>query len=381
MEALSQAAEPVNHERVERHVLMRYELCQRLSMGSYGMVWKTIEKKTRKLVALKKCYEAFRSPKDAQKAYREVMYLTECAGHDNIVRLLQVIKGDNQRDVYLVFEYMETDLYTMIQADRRHGMLKPSHKKYIHYQILKALKFLHSGDVIHRDVKPGNVLMNRDCHVKLCDFGTCRSMAQPEGPTHVLTDYVSTRWYRAPEVLLASVHYSTAIDIWSAGCVLAELFLHRPIFDGHSTLNQVEKILEVCGKPTREDIDAVDSPYAAVMLESMPAIRPLSLPELLPDVSAEATDMIGQCLTFSPAKRCSVTNALRHPFVAEFHDPEDEPYRKAGAIRLEIDDNVILEAGEYRDKLYAEIERRRQQARKAKLGQLKRPSKTVMVSL
>lgn len=148
--------------------------------------------------------------------------------------------------------------------------------------------------------------------------------------------------YRAPEVLLGSVHYSTGVDLWSTGCLLAELFLHRPVFPGQSTMHQVELLLQVCGVPVTEDIQSLASPYAATMLEAIPPVRPLSLPELLPHASAEATDFISQCLTFSPAKRWNVHNALRHPLVAEFHDPQDEPVRPCRAHRPDFSVSLKL---------------------------------------
>jgi len=343
------------------------------------VVWKAIEKRSRKLVALKKCYQAFRDPVDAQRTYREVMYLTKLAGHDNLVRMLQVIKAESDEDVYLIFEYMETDLFSVISADSRHSLLGEIHKKYIIYQLLKVIKFLHSADVIHRDIKPSNILMNRNCHIKLCDLGMCRSIAEPDGPSPILTDYVATRWYRAPEVLLGSSHYGPGVDIWGIGCVLAELLLHRPLFMGKSTMHQVEKIIEVAGRPRSDDVTALKSPYAATMLEAIPPTRPLSLPVMLPDASSEAVDFISQCITFSPQKRCNVDNALRHPYVAEFHDPDDEPVYAEGAIRIECDDNIQLHAKDYRQKLYDEIERRKAKARKEEILKLKRPSQTVLV--
>ena len=128
------------------------------------------------------------------------MYLQELSGHDNLIRMQHVIKAENDRDIYLTFDFMETDLHAVIQAK----ILEDIHKKYVVYQVLKALKYMHSGELLHRDIKPSNLLLNSDCHVKLCDFGLCRSINADgnSGPSPVLTDYVATRWYRSPELLL-----------------------------------------------------------------------------------------------------------------------------------------------------------------------------------
>ena len=185
-------------EEVDKHVLKKYEIGQKLGKGAYGIVWKAVEKRGHTVVALKKCFDAFRNSTDAQRTYREIMYLQKLAGHDNIIRLQHVIKAENDKDIYLTFDHMETDLHAVIRAN----ILEEVHKKYIIYQVLKALKYMHSGELLHRDIKPSNLLLNSDCHVKLCDFGLCRSVADTAGPAPVLTDYVATRWYRAPETRL-----------------------------------------------------------------------------------------------------------------------------------------------------------------------------------
>ena len=179
------------------------------------------------------------------------MILQELNGHDNIIRLLNVIKAENDLDLYLIFDHMESDFYNVSRA----GILKDIHKKYVIYQILKALKFIHSADIIHRDLKPSNVFINSDCHVKLGDFGLARTLhSGKNGFGGIITDYVATRWYRAPEILLGSTKYGTQADMWSVGCIFGELLGGKPMFPGSSTLSQINKVLEVTGKPNKEDI-------------------------------------------------------------------------------------------------------------------------------
>merc|ERR1719181_1847606 len=195
----SQTARPTGmSDEVEKHITRKFDISQRLGKGAYGIVWKAVEKRGHGVVALKKCFDAFRNATDAQRTYREIMYLQKLSGHDNIIRLQHVIRAQNDRDIYLTFDHMETDLHAVIRAN----ILEEIHKKYIIYQLLKSLKFIHSGDLLHRDIKPSNLLLNSDCHVKLCDFGLCRSVAECDNfnsaaANPVLTDYVATRWYRA----------------------------------------------------------------------------------------------------------------------------------------------------------------------------------------
>jgi len=156
-------------------------------------VWKSVDKKTRDTVALKKIFDAFQNATDAQRTFREIMFLQEVNNHENIIRLLNVLKAENDRDIYLIFEYMETDLHAVIRAN----ILEEIHKQYIMYQLFKALKYMHSAELLHRDIKPSNILLNSECQVKIADFGLARSLAQiseKQSTNPILTDYVATRW-------------------------------------------------------------------------------------------------------------------------------------------------------------------------------------------
>jgi mitogen-activated protein kinase 15 len=349
-------------EEVDKHVLRKYEVQQKLGKGAYGIVWRAVDKKTRDTVALKKIFDAFQNATDAQRTFREIMFLQEMNNHENVVRLLNVLKAENDRDIYLVFEFMETDLHAVIRANILEGI----HKQYVMYQLFKSLKYLHTAELLHRDIKPSNLLLNSECHVKLADFGLARSVAQlhtEDGSNPILTDYVATRWYRAPEILLGSTKYTFGVDMWSAGCILGELLAGRPIFPGTSTMNQLDRILEVTGHPSQDDVDAIESPFAATMLESLPKTRAKSFRDLFPHASAEAEDLLRRLLHFNPHKRITAEEALRHPYVAQFHNPADEPACDH-TITIPIDDNVKYSISDYRDKLYSEIVRRKKELRR-----------------
>ncbi|KAJ9506589.1 hypothetical protein QJQ45_004061 [Haematococcus lacustris] len=300
-------------EEIDKHILKKYEIQAKLGKG---------------------------------RTFREVMFLQELNQHENIIRLVNVLKAENDKDLYLIFEYMETDLHAVIRAQ----ILEDVHKQYIMYQLFKALLYMHTGELLHRDIKPSNLLLNSDCQVKLADFGLARSVSQlnADGNNNpILTDYVATRWYRAPEILLGSTKYTYGVDMWSSGCILGELLLGKPIFPGTSTMNQLDRILEVTGKPSPEDVDSVDSPFAGTMMESCSMSMPKRLGDIFPSASAEALDLLRHLLVFNPHKRLSVQQALRHPYVAQFHNSSDELVCPK-IILLPISDNTKYTVQEYR---------------------------------
>jgi len=326
-------------EEIDKHVLRKYEIVSKLGKGAYGIVWKALDKKTREVVALKKVFDAFQNATDAQRTFREIMFLQELNNHETIIKLWNVLKADNDRDIYLVFEFMDTDLHAVIRAN----ILEEVHKQYITYQLLKALKYMHSAGMLHRDMKPSNMLLNSDCLVKVCDFGLARSI-QSLSSSHisnpVLTDYVATRWYRAPEILLGSTKYTKGVDMWSIGCILGEMLGGKPIFPGTSTMNQLDRIIEVTGRPSAEDIESIRSPFAANMLESLPPSKPRFLQDMFPNASNEALDLLRRCLKFNPSKRMTADEALAHPYVAQFHNESEETIYPTPPIKIALDDNT-----------------------------------------
>ena len=157
-------------EDIEPHILERYEIVEKLGKGNYGIVWKAISRSSKTVVAIKKIYDAFQNSTDAKRTLREVFYHYEFSGHENICRLRRVYKGQNGRDIYLILDYMETDLHNVIRAK----ILTLDHIRFITTQLLRAVKYIHSADVVHRDLKPANILVDSDCHIKIIDFGTCK---------------------------------------------------------------------------------------------------------------------------------------------------------------------------------------------------------------
>ena len=347
-------------EEVESHIFKKYEILQKLGKGAYGIVWKVIDKKTKKVVALKKVFEAFHNETDAQRTFREVMILQELNNHDNVVKLLNVIKAENNKDLYLVFDFMETDLHSVIKA----GILKRVHKQFIIYQLLKGLKYIHSGEIIHRDLKPSNILINSECHIKICDFGLARSVIGTDDEEDtIMTEYVATRWYRAPEIVLGSNKYSKKVDIWSVGCILAELINEKALFPGKSTFNQIELILDVIGKPSNEDLKSINSQNAVSIINSISLKQRKSFASHFKDTNQITIDFLQGCLRFDPDKRFTTEEALAHPFVSQFRDEKEETIMSS-PVKIQIDDNQKLSIWEYREALYNDIIRKKKEERK-----------------
>ncbi|XP_046385257.1 mitogen-activated protein kinase 15 [Ischnura elegans] len=360
-------------KEVDNHMTRRYEIGKRLGKGAYGIVWKAIDRKTNEKVAVKKIFDAFRNPTDAQRTFREIMFLKAFGAHPNIITLRSIHKAKNDKDIYLVFEYMDSDLHNVI---KKGNVLKEIHIQFILYQLLKATKYIHSGGVVHRDQKPSNVLIDVNCHCKLADFGLARSLnphdkingqGTPEIVDPSLTDYVATRWYRAPEILVASKRYTKGVDMWSLGCILAEMLLGKPIFPGSSTINQVELIMNTIPKPSHEDIENVCSGYGMTLLEKTPTSPQKTFRQILKNVRKDAVDLVEKLLVFNPSKRLSAIEALDHPYVHRFHRVKDEPSMHSRVVPP-LRDDVRLGVDDYRSNLYEFIRVRQAMAQQAAMS-------------
>jgi len=361
------------NEDIDANILIKYEVLQKLGKGAYGIVWKVRDKESNEIFALKKIFGAFQNATDAQRTFREIIFLQELTDHENIITLLDVMKADNDKDIYLVFEYMETDLHAVIRAN----ILEDIHKRFIIYQLLKAIKYMHTAQVIHRDMKPSNLLLNSECLVKVADFGLARLIDAPKedgARQQVLTDYVATRWYRAPEILLGSTTYTKGVDMWSIGCILGELLGGKPMFPGTSTMNQIDRIIEVTGRPSSKDIDAIQSEFAAQMLENLPEPNERGLESMYPNADGDAHDLLKKLLMFNPDKRITVEESLAHPYVAQFHNPEEE-LSCGKSIHIPIDDNKKLTVAAYRDELYTSIIKVNVETKKASRAKKAKSSK------
>ena len=299
----------------------RYGLIRPVGHGAYGVVIAATDTAGEEDVAIKKVTNAFEDLVDAKRILREIKLLRHF-DHENIIHIKDILVPrslSSFEDIYIVSELMETDLHRVIYSRQK---LSEDHIQYFIYQVLRALKYIHSANVLHRDLKPGNLLLNSNCDLKVCDFGLARGLEDIEVE---LTEYVVTRWYRAPEIMLACREYTKAIDVWSVGCILAELFARKPLFPGEDYIHQLKLICDIVGTPSEADIQFVTSERAKRFMRKQPLKRRRPLAQMYPKILPEGIDLLQKLIVFNPEKRITVEEALAHPYLSALHCPEDEP--------------------------------------------------------
>mmetsp|Transcript_61986 Transcript_61986/g.181720 ORF Transcript_61986/g.181720 Transcript_61986/m.181720 type:complete len:377 (+) Transcript_61986:129-1259(+) len=309
--------------KVKFKVPAHLDLIKKVGSGAYGTVASFQDPKTGNKLAVKKITDAFHDLIDGKRILREVKLLRSFR-HDNIICILDMYPPESPDfdDIYIVTDLMETDLHRVIYSKQ---LLNDEHHQYFSYQILRGLLYLHSANVVHRDLKPSNILVNKNCDLKICDFGLARGFGNHEdAPT--LTDYVVTRWYRAPEVVLLASEYTKSIDIWSVGCILCELIGRKPIFTGKDHLDQIKKIISVIGTPTEEDLEWLPARSPARnFIKKVPPCTKQPWSTIYPKATKAGIEAIEKMLTFNPTKRVDVRNTLTLPYYETLHMPDDEP--------------------------------------------------------
>ncbi|KAK6617230.1 Mitogen-activated protein kinase 14B [Polyplax serrata] len=308
----------VEINRTEWEVPERYQMLTSVGSGAYGQVCSAVDKKTKMKVAIKKLARPFQSAVHAKRTYRELRMLKHM-NHENVIGLLDVFHPstclDNFQQVYLVTHLMGADLNNIIRTQR----LSDDHVQFLVYQILRGLKYIHSAGIIHRDLKPSNIAVNEDCELKILDFGLAR-------PTeNEMTGYVATRWYRAPEIMLNWMHYNQTVDIWSVGCIMAELLTGRTLFPGTDHIHQLNLIMEVLGTPNAEFIRKISSESAKNYILSLPTLKKRDFKDVFHGANVLAIDLLEQMLELDADKRITAEQALAHPYLSQYADPSDEP--------------------------------------------------------
>uniref|UniRef100_A0A3Q1J1X8 non-specific serine/threonine protein kinase n=1 Tax=Anabas testudineus TaxID=64144 RepID=A0A3Q1J1X8_ANATE len=282
----------------------RYTSLKQLGDGTYGSVLMGRSNESGELVAIKRMKRKFYSWEECMNL-REVKSLKKL-NHANVVKLKEVIRENDQ--LYFVFEYMKENLYQLMK-DREDKMFSENEIRNIMFQVLSGLAFVHKHGFFHRDMKPENLLCMGPELVKIADFGLAREIRSK--PPY--TDYVSTRWYRAPEVLLRSSTYSSPIDLWAVGCIMAELYTLRPLFPGNSEVDEIFKICQVLGT-----VKKMDWPEGYQLSSAMnfrfPQCVPTHLKTLIPNASNEAITLMKDLLQWDPKKRPTAVQALRYPY-------------------------------------------------------------------
>lgn len=286
-----------------------------IGYGAFGIVWSVTDPRDGKKVALKKMPNVFQNLVSSKRVFREIKLLCFLK-HENVMSALDILQPphiDYFQELYVITELMQSDLHRIIVSNQP---LTSDHVKIFLYQTLRGLKYLHSARILHRDIKPGNLLVNSNCLLKICDFGLAR--VEESNRSRNMTLEVVTQYYRAPELLMGAKHYTSAIDIWSVGCIFAELLGRRILFQARSPVQQLDLIIDLLGTPSNEDMRYACQGAKQHIRKSRykpPALATLYI--LSSQATHEAVDLLCRLLAFNPDRRIDSITALKHPYLEE----------------------------------------------------------------
>lgn len=334
----------------------KYEIVQVLGKGSYGVVCAAKYKKPlyndREFnVAIKKIINIFYREILLKRAIREIKFMNYFRGHKNIVNLLdlEIVLDKPYDGLYCYQELIDYDLGKVIHSSVQ---LSDFHIQHFTYQILCGLKYIHSAEVIHRDLKPGNILCTVNGCLKICDFGLARGISKKyvssSDKPNDITNYVATRWYRAPELILSNQEYDKSIDMWAVGCILAEFFGRKPLFMGRDSFNQVYQIVQILGTPPKNLLMRFGTIKAYNIFgyngeggENQP-LSQMGVPwaTVYPMASEEAIDLIDKLLQWDSQERLTVNQAIEHPFLNIVRKIDDEPTCPKGPFDFSYERNL-----------------------------------------
>ncbi|CAD6566780.1 MAG: Cyclin-dependent kinase catalytic subunit [Cyphobasidiales sp. Tagirdzhanova-0007] len=287
----------------------KYTKIEKVGEGTYGVVYRARTNKTGEIVALKKIRLEQEDEGVPSTAIREISLLKEMKD-ENIVRLLDIVHSEAK--LYLVFEFLDMDLKKYMDKVEKVGDgegMGPDIVKKFTYQLIKGVNYLHSRRILHRDLKPQNLLIDIHGNLKIADFGLARAFGIP---LRTYTHEIVTLWYRAPEVLLGSRHYSTGVDTWSVGCIFAEMVQRQPLFPGDSEIDEIFRIFRLLGTPDEDAWPGVTT--LPDFKTSFPQWSAKDIRTSLPSLTDASADLLSKMLAYDPANRVSAKASLQHEY-------------------------------------------------------------------
>nr|CAB3264350.1 Nemo-Like kinase [Phallusia mammillata] len=293
------------------------EMDKPIGYGAFGVVWAVKDPRDGKQVALKKMPNVFHNLMSAKRVLRELKMLCYF-NHENVLSAVDVLPPVDSpyEEMYVITQLMQTDLHKIIVSQQP---LTTDHIRLFLYQILRGLKYLHAARILHRDVKPGNLLINSDCRLKICDFGLAR-LEEPDESKY-MTQEVVTQYYRAPELLLGARHYNSSVDVWSVGCIFAELICRRILFQANSPVSQIDMIYKLLCDPnnTQPSARSMDRQTRTQLYKSVSRMPPppSTFYHLAPTMTHESAHLLSRMLVWNPEKRVSCCEALRHVYLCD----------------------------------------------------------------